>query len=81
MQLLARLRVSPLHPCFDSQQPPANAGFNFRCSYTFTTLKLTTFLVAYFAVLLAGAAVDVAAQHVFLEPCERAHYWQPDSCY
>tara|TARA_R100001443_G_scaffold59841_1_gene70135 strand:- start:470 stop:622 length:153 start_codon:yes stop_codon:yes gene_type:complete len=34
-----------------------------------------------FAAVLAMGAVDVAAQHIFLDECERTHAWQPKSCY
>lgn len=33
------------------------------------------------AVCLALSAGDIAAQHVFLEQCDRAHAFQPKSCY
>ena len=41
-------------------------------------LKLSLGLIL--AAFLMGA-VDIGVQHAFMEPCERAHHFQPEACY
>ncbi len=33
------------------------------------------------SLLLVTSAADISAQHIFLDECDRAHQWQPKSCY
>ena len=42
--------------------------------------SLRTCFMLFAAALVMGAA-DVTAQHVFLDECDRAHAFQPRSCY
>ena len=48
--------------------------------FKLTALNYRAFLAGFFVTLATMCAVDVAAQHVLLEPCDRAQFFQPHSC-